>query len=235
MYEFTSRVRYSEIKPDGKMSLTALITRMQDCSVFHSESIGRGPETWIAGGQGWMIISWQILIHSIPAFGVPITTKTWAYRFRGIEGDRNFTILDPEGNILAEANSRWIYFDLRAQKPMRVPEEEMNGFGSEEPLDSFVYSPRRIFLPKTEPVSYEPLRVQPMSIDTNGHVNNLAYIDMAIPYLPDSFHVKELRVQYNHQAHLKDLLIPKVYTAEDGICIALGLDTGEVCAIAQFL
>ena len=54
MYEFTSKVRYSEITPDGCMTLAALTTRMQDCSVFHSEAIGRGPECWLKEDAGWI-------------------------------------------------------------------------------------------------------------------------------------------------------------------------------------
>ena len=44
MYEFDSRVRYSEIDHTGNMTLPALINYFQDCSTFQSEDIGLGTE-----------------------------------------------------------------------------------------------------------------------------------------------------------------------------------------------
>ena len=235
MYEFTSRVRYSEIQPDGTMSLGAMLTRMQDCSVFHSDSIGRGPECWLESGFGWLIISWQVKIHSRPVFGTPITTRTWSYRFRGIEGDRIFTIRDDEGRTLAEANSRWIYFNRVTQKPARVPAVEIEGFGEEEPLADFSYSNRKIRLPEAEPVVQEAMHIQPINIDTNGHVNNLVYIDMAVAYLPADFEVGELRVQYLRQAMLGDVLVPKCYAQGESYFVSLENGGGEICAIVEFM
>ena len=234
MYEFTSRVRYSEILPDGRMSLSAMLTRMQDCSVFHSESIGRGPECWLSSGFGWLIICWQVRIYGQPMFATRVTTRTWSYRFRGIEGDRNFVIEDDSGKVLAEADSRWVYFNRRTQKPTRVPSEEMEGFGQEEPLKDFPYTSRKILIPDKEPVIQAPLQIQPMNIDTNGHVNNLAYIDMAIPYLPADFTVRELRVQYLRQSMLGDVLIPKCCQDGPDFFVSLTLEDGSTCAVVKF-
>ena len=42
MYEFDSRVRYSEVDHHGTMTVPALINYFQDCSTFQSEVIGEG-------------------------------------------------------------------------------------------------------------------------------------------------------------------------------------------------
>ena len=39
MYSFDSRVRYSEVDEDRKLSLTGVINYMQDCSTFQSEDL----------------------------------------------------------------------------------------------------------------------------------------------------------------------------------------------------
>ena len=44
MYEFNSRVRYSEIDHHGTLTLPALINYFQDCSTFQSEDVGLGTE-----------------------------------------------------------------------------------------------------------------------------------------------------------------------------------------------
>ena len=47
MYSFESKVRYSEVGEDTRMTLYSVLNYFQDCSVFHSESVGRGH-----GGSG---------------------------------------------------------------------------------------------------------------------------------------------------------------------------------------
>ena len=42
MYQFESRIRYSETGEDGCLTLTGMINYLQDCSIFQSEDMGVG-------------------------------------------------------------------------------------------------------------------------------------------------------------------------------------------------
>ena len=265
MYEFTSRVRYSEIGPDRNMTPTALVTRMQDCCVFHSESIGRGPVTLAENSCAWLIISWQVKLYKMPLFGSRVTTKTWAYAFHGFEGDRNFAIYElpaegadagsrplqntgsklPQnadtgadaaapGTLCAVANSRWVYFDRARRRPVRIPDEEVNGFGLDPKLD-MAYAPRRIVLPNEKPEIRKPIEITETDIDTNRHVNNLKYIDMALAFLPSDFEIAELRVEYIRQCRLGDMLYPKLFLTDEAFFVSLDNSTGHPCAIVEFM
>ena len=75
MYEFTSRVRYSEIGRNRNMSIPALFARLQDCCVFHAESIGCGPFAWEKEQRGFIIVSWQVVLHRMPVFPETITEE----------------------------------------------------------------------------------------------------------------------------------------------------------------
>ena len=44
MYTFDGRVRYSECDEHRNITLLSMINYLQDCTTFHSESIGRGIE-----------------------------------------------------------------------------------------------------------------------------------------------------------------------------------------------
>ena len=46
MYEFDSRVRYSETDAQGRMTWLALMDYFQDCSVFHSEAVNLGVDSY---------------------------------------------------------------------------------------------------------------------------------------------------------------------------------------------
>ncbi len=237
MFEYTSRVSYTELGPDGRMSIPALLARLQDCCAFHSEEIGRGPLVWQKERCGFIIVFWQVVLHRIPDFGENITTRTWPYGFRGFYGDRNFTVNAPDGSVLAEVNSSWVYFDRTTQRPMKVPEKEIKAFGVEEPLRTFEYATRRIGLPETEPERFEPFAVSEAQIDMNEHMNNIEYVRAAFRYahLPADSSVSEMRIQYIRQSRLGDVLTPVRYADGKNIYISLNTSSGSPCAIVFFM
>ena len=62
MYEFKSRVRYSEIDHRGTITLPALINYFQDSSTFHSEELGLGMGRLKVEKKAW-VLSYLSLIH----------------------------------------------------------------------------------------------------------------------------------------------------------------------------
>ena len=231
-YEFTSRIRYSEIGPDGRLTLGGLVDYFQDCCVFHSESIGITIDDWARRGSNWVIVSWRIIINDYPRLYDHVTTKTWGYRFLMTEGDRNLTMRSAEdGRLLAYADSRWIYVDMRRGRPIKVVPEE-TAYGTEPQL-SMKEMPRHVMLPEnyevrpTFPVIYEDL-------DTNGHVNNRRYIQMGMNYLPEGFDCAELLIDYHSQAREGDVVVPKVAETEEGIIISLDSEMGRAYSVMEF-
>ena len=77
--------------------------------------------------------------------------------------------------------------------------------------------------------------IQISNIDTNRHVNNLAYIDMADNCLPLGMKVKELRVEYMKQARLGDTITPVTYRTDSYFMVCLNDAQGSPCAIIQFM
>ena len=121
MYSFDSTVRYSETDEKGRLSMTALIDYLQDCSTFQCESLGIGMEHLKKEKIGWYLAAWKIEIPDLPVMNDKITVSTWAYDFRGIYGSRNFTIRDPDGKYYVKADSLWFLFDLEKGVPVRAP------------------------------------------------------------------------------------------------------------------
>ena len=111
MYSFDSRVRYSEVDEDRKLSLTGVINYMQDCSTFQSEDLNMGIDYLAEKHRACLLSSWQIVVDRYPKLGERFVVITWPYDFKCIYGYRNFTIQDPEGSYLVRANSNWFFFD----------------------------------------------------------------------------------------------------------------------------
>ncbi len=205
-YSFSGRVRYSELGPDGRLTLHSLVNYFQDCCTFQSETIGKGMAYCQKQQRGWVLSAWQIMIGRLPEIGEEVTAVTWPYAFRGFFGSRNFLLTDAAGTQLACANSLWSLLDMQRGVPVKIEPRDREGYELEEKLD-MAYAPRKITLP--EGLKEEaPIPVRPHHLDTNRHVNNGQYIAMAQELLPEDFPVGQLRVEYKKQARLGEEIIP---------------------------
>ena len=213
MYSFDSRVRYSEIDHRGTLTLPGLINYFQDCSTFQSEDIGLGLEVLKKRKKAWILSYWQVVVERFPEMGEQITVGTFASGFKGLYGDRNFIMDDAQGNRIAYANSIWVFMDTEKGRPTRPSEEDIVPYGAEPPLE-MEYEGRKIKLSETSE-SLPSFPVRKYHIDTNEHVNNCQYVQMALEILPENLKIHQLRVEYKKSAVLGDVIYPKAaYEAE---------------------
>ncbi len=230
MYEFQSRIRYSELDSEGRLSPAAIINYLQDCSTFQSESVGLGLDYLNERHQAWWLSSWQIVIDRYPKLGDEIRIGTWPYDFRGIYGYRNFYIRDMAGQYMVRANSIWFLFDTAAGRPIRAGEDQIRGYGGLEERIPMEYAPRHIALP-AEYEEGSPVTVARHHLDTNHHVNNAQYVQIAREYLPEDIRIAELRVEYKKSAYLGDVMIPRISRVQEGYVVALCDSAGSSHAI----
>lgn len=232
MYTFESRIRYSETGSDGELTMASLINYFQDCSIFQSEDLGLGVECLKEAHLVWLLSSWQIVVERYPRLGERVTVGTLPYDMKGFLGYRNFAMLDEAGNYLARANSLWSLLNTDTGKPSAIPEKLLKGYRLEEKLE-MEYAPRKIAVPAGS-VAREPLVVKKHHLDTNHHVNNQQFIQMAMDYLPDSFPIRQIRAEYKKQAFLDDVLIPAVAEEGNRVVVSLEDEAGKPYTIAEF-
>lgn len=231
-YQFESRVRYSEMDIEQRLTRVSLVDYFQDSSTFQSESCGNGLEYLKSLDRAWMILSWQIEIIRRPRLGERIVTKTWPHGFKAFYGYRNYVMYDETGEMLAKANSVWAFMDVKTGHPAKLSPELISDYEMEPALAMKQHS-RKIQVPK-EQEKMAALLVCSYHLDTNRHVNNGQYIRMAEEYLPDDFEPVWLRVEYRKQAKLHDTIVPMVYAAADLVVVSLCDSQGEPYAIVEY-
>ena len=231
MYSFKSRVRYSETGEDGILSLSSAVHYMQDCSTFQSEELGVGVEAMKQMGRAWFLSAWQIEIRRRPKLMEEITIGTRASGFKAMYGYRNFVIKDPAGDDLVRAASTWVYMNVETGRPERVTEEVVAVYGKEPPL-SMEEVGRKIRIPE-ELTEYPAFSVRRSQIDTNGHVNNAKYVEMAEEWLPEPNGIRKLRVAYRHAAKYGDRIVPAAYHGADRHMVVLEGTKGQVYAVVE--
>ncbi len=228
MYSFDSTVRYSECDEKARMTLTAMMNYLQDCSTFHSESLNIGLAHLTAHHQGWVLASWEIEIEEFPAFNTKITTSTWCYAMKRNVALRNFQIADGSGTPVVRADSKWLLFDFDAGKPMTIPDEQKSYISDDPRLD--MPPMERKYKRIGEGAPCEPIVVSEHNLDTNHHVNNAQYVLFAEQALAEhglSVELARLGVQYRKMAWLGDTIVPTVYECEGGYVVDLADEAGS--------
>lgn len=234
MYQFSSRVRYSEVNSEKILTLPALLDYLQDCCTFQSEELGVGVDYLADNHAAWVLSSWQIRICRYPEIGEQITVSTWPYDFKGFYGYRSFKVEGEDGELLAYANSLWVFMDTDTMRPARIEKQMVDAYLPQmAEIIGTDWGNRKLCVPEGGTAG-EPIRVQRCHIDTNHHVNNGKYVQMAEEFLPEDFEVGELRVEYKKAAVLGDVLTPVSCVDENQVTVTLADEAGKTCAIVQF-
>lgn len=232
MYTFDSRVRYSEVDDTEQMTLPALVNYFQDCSTFQSEDIGLGIDVLKEQGKVWILSAWQIEAMRYPKIGERVQTQTWANGFEGFYGTRNFRMTAEDGEVLACANSVWVFMDAKKGRPIRPQPEDVDAYDVEAPLEMEPVS-RKIALPK-ELTEKEHFPVRRAQIDTNKHVNNCQYIQMALEVMPECARAGKIRVEYKKSAVFGDMIYPRTAVEEERKIVELCGADGKPFAVVEF-
>ncbi len=226
MYTYNTKVGYSQVDTGRLMRIDAITNLFQDVTCFQGEDIGNGFALLEPRHQAWILNSWQIEVKRFPEFNEQITVGTFPTSFKGFIGNRNFVIQDTSGEYIVMANSIWTFMDMEKMRPARVDEEFISKYTLEEPLP-MDYSARKILLPDTEEDSgwdvtkKEAVKVCEYHLDSNMHVNNGQYVQIASAYLPRDVRFNKMRVEYRNQARLGDVMVPVVYIYGNACIVAL--------------
>ena len=212
------RVRFSEIDHTRKITVPSIINYFQDCSTFQSEDIGVGLD-----------VGSEMCIRDR---NDKIQVSTWASKFKGMLAERNFCMTDENGEKAAYAQSVWVYMDVEKGRPVRPDQEELDAYGQCEPLE-MDYESRKIALPE-ECMSLEPFPVRRYHIDTNEHVNNCQYVQMAMEMLDQERVIRQVRVEYKKSAVLGDMIVPRTGDRDGRTVVELCTTEGELYAAVEF-
>lgn len=232
IYQFDSRIRYSEVDMERKLTFPGIVNYFQDCSSFHSESLGVGIDFLKDRQCAWVLSAWQIVAGRRPFFGEKVTVQTWPYLFKGFLGERNFCMLDENGRRIVWANSVWTYLDLKTGHPARISKEEIEAYVPSEKLD-MQYAPRKIPVPK-ESIVCGNFPVEKKHLDTNQHVNNGQYIQMAMACIPDGFEIGQMRAEYKKAAVLGDRIVLQVHQEKERVTVTLCSEEAVPYAVVEF-
>lgn len=232
MYEQDWKVRFSECDSERRLTYDGIVNYFQDCSNLESESNRAGIHSLNEKNRAWILDFWQIVINERPMSFEEIKIATWPNGFRGFFGTRNFLMRTKNDDVLAYANSYWVYLDAMTGRPVKVTQDELDNYEVETPYE-MDYVDRKIKVPGS--LEYqEDVVVQSHHMDLYKHMNNANYIQIASDYIPEGAKVWQICCQYKKQAREKDVL--KVYCnlSEEQVVVVLKDTEDGIFAIISF-
>lgn len=252
MYSFKSRVRYSELAADKRLSLVSIINYFQDCCTFEAEDKDVGLQWLNDHHTSWMLTNWQIHILRRPEFCEDIEIITWASGFKFFIGRRSFLIRSISGEPLVYALSDWAYVNVVENRPEKdVPAKELEVYGLDVPIekrfsefDIPVSEEQQILKGKIDTSFMKDIDISGVSnfivvsgehLDTNNHVNNAQYVAIAAAQLPADYKTNIFRAEYKMQSKLGDVLYPVVKTTDEGYIVVLSDGDGNAKLVCEFL
>lgn len=235
MYEYDSRVGFSQCDVNAHLSITSLIDIFQDSSTFQSHDLGVGFETLEKDKLAWIINYWEIDIEKMPKLCDRVIVGTKPYEFKGFLGFRNFCLKDEKGNYLVKANSIWTLLDMEKMRPVKAPDYIREAYILGDKLD-MEYGSRKVMIPEEGEASkneMEPVMVMLHHLDGNHHMNNGQYIKIAMSQVEGDVAVKRLRADYRQQAMLGDSIYPVVYRMDNVWVISLNDSEGKPYSVVE--
>ncbi|HMN11132.1 MAG TPA: thioesterase [Bellilinea sp.] len=186
-WEERFRVPVYETDIHQQIKVSSFFRLMELGAQHHADNLRVSNEDMLRLGQSWVLSRTKLILHRLPRSEEWITWRTWPKGFsQKIFFARDFEFLDDEGEILAQATSSWIIFDLKSRR--MVPSTAMK-------LDFPVNTARHAIAEDLQkiaaPVTMEPvyqLQARFSSLDELHHVNNARYVDWALDAFPYEFH-----------------------------------------------
>lgn len=201
------------------LSIQNIVKYFMEAAIDHSDFAGFGIDRLVNEKRGWIVLNWVIKMHDYPRLKNNIKILTWAKHGGTLQAERFFKMMDENGHLFSEAASRWAFLDLEKRHPVRFPLEVDEAYccDIEPPFDPGNYS-----LPRENDqylISEKTLVVRRSETDTNGHANNVRYLEWALDEVPDDIYLNytahEIRVLYRKECRYGDKVTVKTYIIED--------------------
>jgi acyl-ACP thioesterase len=213
-YKKKYHIELSDVDFMKTLKLSKLFNYFQDIASDDVESQGAGIDILEEKyGAAWVLIRIRVDIFRMPAWNEDILLETWYEEPRKLDIERNFTVRDFSGNIIAEAVSTWVIIDIKTREIKKIELIGLNKTSciNEKAIDC-KFEKLKNFGQLT--AVYEKT-IGYSDIDFNGHINNSRYVD----YIMDCFNV-ESHMKYD----VKTIEINYVNEALPGEIIAFNRD-----------
>ena len=191
----------------GRLSLPYLCSLLQETATYHADALGWGYADLEAQGLQWVLSRQWIRMDRSPRWKDRIRIATWPSGKGAITWNRDFRILDADGEILGVATSFWLTMDRKTRRPRPA------GFGSDmdfTAVDTVKDGDLKPLPALAHPRKTRSVRAAYHDIDVHDHINNVRYLTWMIDALDPEFlrahRAKETEINFLAEGFAGDAL-----------------------------
>jgi acyl-ACP thioesterase len=207
VFDYSLNVRYGEVGPDGRVTLSSLAAWLQEAAGHNALSLGFGEENMSGRRLAWILTRMVLRIRRLPGTGESIRVRTWPSSIDRF-AHRGYEVYDGEGALIVSSGSAWSLMDTATRRLGAMPPELSAAFPTEpRPCDEFTCR----VLPRLPADSQNEAQNEAQNGAQNGaqneggtggfaatiqvrrddrdihrHVNNAHYLSWLLEALPDS-------------------------------------------------
>lgn len=238
-YERDYFIHFHDTDNDGKLSIIALMRYFEEIALLQSEELGVGMDFYNMHNVGWLLLKWDITVKHYPGFSENIKIKTIPAAFKGSFANREYYVFDSSENLIAEANTLWIFVDTNIKKPTKIPYEIHEKYLSSNRSDYEFTKLTEITLPASKDYGRQ-IAVRDGDIDFNGHVNNRRYAEWALELVPGDVKkdlmLSRIRIHYKKEVMITDSIesvLELVHKENETICLHGIIKGGETVCLME--
>lgn len=210
VFTYKYKIKYSDIGTENKLTLQALLAILQEAATEHSDVSGYSINNVEQTNCTWLVLNWKVQMMSKPHLNECLTINTWPRTFEKMYSYRDFEVFDEKKNLVAIASSKWLLIDATTKKIKRITPEISIAYGgtcSKNVFDTPINEKPSV--PNNLELNFN-YKIQRRDLDTNGHVNNLHYLDFAFETLPEDIYTtcnfKNLEIFYKKEIKYKEII-----------------------------
>ena len=229
IYTSKYKVLFEDTDKNLEIKNTVLMRYLIDSAGMHSEQAGYGISNVQKTHIVFLLTGWQVKILKHPKLLDEVIVKTWPETLSHSLSTRNFEVY-VQDELVALASTKWIMVNSETHAVMSVTEEITNAYG---PIKQAVFDKPipKLQIPDYFDDSYDYI-IKRRDIDSNNHVNNLNYLDIACEAFPDDIWklntCDEFEILYKHQIKLDDKIVAHYSFENDTNYIVVKSADGKV-------
>lgn len=219
MFNEKYKISFNDVDSNLKVTNIAFMEYLVSAAGMHSEKVGYGLTNKEQTHLVFLLVGWRVKFIKRPKLFDDISINTWAESFSHSISTRNFEVY-VEDELVAIASSRWILVNSQSHSMAPITKEIMDSFGSED-ISVFDESFVKLKVPDKVDSSFE-YTIARRDIDTNDHVNNLKYLELAFELIPYEDYknntFSEIIINYKNECKLSDKVICSYSKISDTEC-----------------
>jgi len=170
-YSFQIQPQYVDFQ--FRATMASLGDILLATSGFNADDNGFGLRRLHELDSAWVLSRLAIEMTRFPEQYENIQVETWVEEVGRVNTTRNFCIRDEKNEIIGNACSEWVFFDMKSRRAKDLQTlDGIHDFANGEA--SLIARPAK--LGDVEGEEFDAFKVKYSDIDINGHVNSIRYI-----------------------------------------------------------